>query len=141
MQRWRDIRGIPLVLKPKHHPSNPEIGHRMLLAALAKGQDVTQFVQNALKVLWVDDANIEDPEVMVAVADRSGLDGARLLEESDQPAYHAEEQRLTDEAVDRQIFGTPFYLYRGEPFWGQDRLALLEDAIITHRTALPFKLL
>lgn len=70
MQRWRDLRGIPLVLVPKHHPSNPDIGHRMLLAAVAGGEDVFRFVHNALKVLWVDDLNIEDPDVMVAVANK-----------------------------------------------------------------------
>ncbi|WP_151449175.1 2-hydroxychromene-2-carboxylate isomerase [Lacisediminimonas profundi] len=141
MQRWRDIRGIPLVLKPKHHPSNPEIGHRMLLAALAQGQDVTQFVHNALKVLWVDDLNVEDPAVMVAVADKSGLDGAALLEASNAAERHAEVQQLTDEAVERKVFGTPFYMYRDEPFWGQDRLDLLDAAITSQRPAVPFKLI
>lgn len=77
----------------------------------------------------------------MAVADKSGLNGTRLLEESDEAAYHAEVERLTHEAVTRQVFGTPFYMYRGEPFWGQDRLDLLEDAITSQRPAVPFKLL
>lgn len=34
MQRWREIRGIPLVLQPRFYPANPARGHRMLLAAL-----------------------------------------------------------------------------------------------------------
>jgi 2-hydroxychromene-2-carboxylate isomerase len=139
MQRWRDIRGIPLVLKPQHHPSNPEIGHRMLLAALAQGQDVRAFVRHALRVLWVDDADAEDAAVMVKVADRSGLDGAALLSACHDPAILAEEQRLTLEAVERQVFGTPFFFYRDEPFWGQDRLDLLEAAIISGREPIAFK--
>jgi 2-hydroxychromene-2-carboxylate isomerase len=141
MQRWRDIRGVPLVLKPKHHPSNPEIGHRMLLAALAQGQDVRRFVRQALRVLWVDDLNVEDPAVMVAVAQRSGLDGEALLAASASPAVAAEEQRLTREAVERQVFGTPFFFYRDEPFWGQDRLDLLEAAITSARPPVAFKAL
>ncbi len=139
MQRWRDLRGIPLVLKPKHHPSTPDIGHRMLLAAIAGGEDVSQFVHNALEVLWVNDLNIEDPDVMVAVAHKSGLDGKRLLQEADAAAYHVQAKQLTQEAVSRQVFGTPFYVYRDEPFWGQDRLDMLEAAITTHRPAIAFK--
>jgi 2-hydroxychromene-2-carboxylate isomerase len=138
MQRWRDLRDIPLVLKPKHHPSNPDIGHRMLLAAMAGGEDVSRFVHNALKVLWVDDLNIEDPDLVVAVANKSGLDGIRLLEKCDAAAYHAQAQQLTQEAVARQVFGTPFYVYRDEPFWGQDRLDMLEAAITSDRPAVAF---
>jgi 2-hydroxychromene-2-carboxylate isomerase len=141
MQRWADLRGVPLVLKPRHHPSNPEVGHRMLLAALAQGLDVTAFARNALKVLWVHDLNIEDPQVMVDVANQSGLDGAALLLQAEDPERYAQTQALTDEAIAQQVFGTPFYVYQGEPFWGQDRLDLLESALISQRAPVPFKLL
>ena len=133
MKRWRDLRGIPLVLKPKFHPADPELGHRMLLAALADGADVRSFIHQALKVLWVDDLNVADSEVIVSVADRSGLDGRRLLERAEDPSIRAEVDRLTREAADRQVFGTPFFFYRDEPFWGQDRLDLLEAAIVSGR--------
>ena len=138
MQRWALTRQIPLVLKPKHHPSNPEIGHRMLLAAMAQGQDIRGFVHNALKILWVDDQNIEDPEIIVAAANRAGLDGYALLEQSKAPSIQVEVDRLTQEAVTRQVFGTPFFFYKDEPFWGQDRLEMLEDLIRSDRQAIPF---
>ncbi len=138
MQRWAIARKIPLVLKPKHHPSNPEIGHRMLLAAIANGQDIRQFVHNSLKILWVDDLNIEDPEIMVATANRSGLDGYALLEQSKDPSIQLDIDRLTQEGVDRQVFGTPFFFYKDEPFWGQDRLDMLEDFIVSDRKPIPF---
>lgn len=138
MQRWAIARNIPLVLKPKHHPSNPEIGHRMLLAAMSNGEDIRQFVGNALKILWVDDLNIEDPQVMVAAANRSDLDGHALLEQSKDPSIQLQIDRLTQEGVDRQVFGTPFFFYEDEPFWGQDRLDMLEELITTNRKPIPF---
>jgi 2-hydroxychromene-2-carboxylate isomerase len=36
---------------------------------------------------------------------------------------------LTQEAIDRGIFGTPTYVYAGELFWGQDRLDFLDRAL------------
>ena len=138
MQRWAIARNIPLVLKPKHHPSNPEIGHRMLLAAMSNGEDIRQFVANALKILWVDDLNIEDPQVMVAAANRSDLDGHALLEQSKDPSIQLQIDRLTQEGVDRQVFGTPFFFYEDEPFCGQDRLDMLEELITTNRKPIPF---
>jgi 2-hydroxychromene-2-carboxylate isomerase len=35
----------------------------------------------------------------------------------------------TQEAVARQVFGAPTYVYRDELFWGQDRLDFLEAAL------------
>jgi 2-hydroxychromene-2-carboxylate isomerase len=139
MQRWRLDRNIPLVLKPKHHPSDPVIGHRMLLAAIKEGSDVRQFVGNALKILWVDDLDIQDPKVMVQVANQSGLKGDALLEKSKDPAIQVDIDHLTQEAVNRQVFGTPFFFCRDEPFWGQDRLEMLEDMIRSNREPIPFK--
>lgn len=141
MQRWRLARNIPLVLKPKHHPSDPVIGHRMLLAALKEGSDVRQFVGNALKILWVNDLDIQDPKVMVQVANQSGLNGDALLEKSHDAVIQADIDNLTQEAVQRQVFGTPFFFYRDEPFWGQDRLEMLEEMIRSNREPIPFKII
>jgi hypothetical protein len=138
MQRWAIARNIPLVLKPKHHPSDPVIGHRMLITAMAQDLDVRAFIRNSLKILWVDDLDIKDSKVMVEVANKSGLDGELLLKDSASQVIDAEVNRLTAEAVERQIFGTPFFFYRDEPFWGQDRLDLLEETIRSNRDPIPF---
>jgi 2-hydroxychromene-2-carboxylate isomerase len=140
MQRWAIARNIPLVLKPKHHPSDPVIGHRMLIAAMANNLDVQEFIHSSLKILWVDDLDIKDPKVMVNVANKSGLDGEQLLKASTSQEIDTEVNRLTEEAVKRQVFGTPFFFYRDEPFWGQDRLDLLEEAIKSDRDPIPFGL-
>ena len=141
MQRWAITRNIPLVLKPKHHPSDPVIGHRMLIAAMAQNLDVRAFIRNALKILWVDDLDIKDSQVMVEVANKSGLNGELLLKDSASDEVDTEVNRLTAEAVERQVFGTPFFFYRDEPFWGQDRLDLLEDAIQSNRDPISFRLI
>jgi len=33
---------------------------------------------------------------------------------------------LLREAIERQVFGAPTYIYRDELFWGQDRLDFLD---------------
>ncbi len=137
MQRWALIRNIPLVLKPKYHPCSAEIGHRMLLAAIANQQDIKDFVGNALKVLWVDDLNLADPDVMIAVANRSGLNGPGLYEQSKAGSITEKMNALTQEGLEKQVFGTPFFICEGEPFWGQDRLEMLEDFIISGRQPIP----
>ena len=34
------------------------------------------------------------------------------------------------DAVARGVFGSPTYVFRGEPFWGQDRLDFLDRALM-----------
>jgi 2-hydroxychromene-2-carboxylate isomerase len=34
---------------------------------------------------------------------------------------------ITDEAIARGVFGSPFFFVDSEPFWGSDRLALVDD--------------
>jgi 2-hydroxychromene-2-carboxylate isomerase len=137
MQRWKEIHGIPLVLQPKFYPADPSLGHRMVLAALREQADVTQFVHAGLKAVWADELNVADEVTLVGLADRAGLNGKRLLAEAADPSFKRLEQELTREAIDRQLFGAPFYFYRDEPFWGQDRLDLLDKAITSGRTPIP----
>ncbi|MBM3630108.1 MAG: 2-hydroxychromene-2-carboxylate isomerase, partial [Alphaproteobacteria bacterium] len=45
------------------------------------------------------------------------------------PEVAAAFDAYTQEAIDREVFGAPTYSYRGELFWGQDRLDFLERAL------------
>jgi carboxymethylenebutenolidase len=36
---------------------------------------------------------------------------------------------LTQEAIDRGVFGAPTYVLRGEVYWGQDRLDFVGRAL------------
>jgi 2-hydroxychromene-2-carboxylate isomerase len=129
MERWKRIRGIPLVTWPKFYPADPSLGHRMLLAAVRERKDVTAFAHAGLKAVWADELNVEDAETLVNLANASGLDGEDLLAQAAEAELVMLEASLTGEAVNRKLFGAPFYLYRCEPFWGQDRLEQLESAI------------
>ncbi len=137
MQRWRAIRGIPLVLHPKFYPADPSLAHRVLLGAIQEGADVTDFVHSSLSAVWADELSIADPDTIVRLADASGLDGARLLAGASASNLVAREAGLTQEAIARQVFGAPFYIYRDEPFWGQDRLDLLAAAMAEGREPIP----
>ncbi|HWK69869.1 2-hydroxychromene-2-carboxylate isomerase [Pollutimonas sp. M17] len=133
MQRWRDIRGIDLVLHPRYYPADPSLAHRMLLAALRDGQDVETFVHACLRAVWADELDIADPATLRRLASANGLDGDRLSAQAPDAELGRQEAALTQEAIARQVFGAPFYFYRDEPFWGQDRLDLLDRAISSGR--------
>jgi len=38
-------------------------------------------------------------------------------------------ERCQQEAAEDHVFGVPFFIFRGEPFWGQDRIPMLEQRL------------
>ena len=38
-------------------------------------------------------------------------------------------QRAQDEAAADHVFGVPMFFFDGEPFWGHDRIPLLENRL------------
>jgi 2-hydroxychromene-2-carboxylate isomerase len=64
---------------------------------------------------------------------RGGIDGGELIEAASTEAVQAEYRDNTARALDAGVFGSPFYRFEGHLFWGQDRLDMLEEAIIRSR--------
>ena len=59
----------------------------------------------------------------------AGLNSGELLKQAKAPETAAQYEAQTDEAIARQVFGAPTYVYRNELFWGQDRLEFLDRAL------------
>ena len=81
--------------------------------------------------------DVADPGVLVVLAERCGLEGHGLLEAADAEAVRAEYRGNTERALAAGVFGSPFYAFAGELFWGQDRLDMLEEAIVRSVTGYP----
>lgn len=136
MRRFRDILGMPINLEPKHMTQSVEIPSRFAIAAMHTGIDGHDLIHAIMTALWVEERDIEDPATLVAIAAGLGLDGEAILERSRGKAAAEQYYRNTDDAVARGVFGAPFYFFRGEGFWGQDRLDML-DATIARALGTP----
>ena len=74
---------------------------------------------------------ITGADEVAAVAAEAGLDAAALRAGIEDPAVKARLRQETDAALARGIFGSPFILVDGEPFWGHDRLPQVERWLAT----------
>ncbi len=61
-------------------------------------------------------------EAVGAVADEAGFDGEAILAGIQTAEVKDLLKRHVDEAITREVFGSPFIFADGEPFWGADRL-------------------
>ena len=78
-----------------------------------------------MRARWAEERDIADPATLAAIATTLGQDAKALAARAADPAIAARYQADTQEAIARQVFGAPTYVYRDELFWGQDRLDFL----------------
>ncbi len=60
--------------------------------------------------------------------------GRELLDAADTEAVRSEYPGNAARALAAGVFGSPFYVFVGELFWGQHRLDMLEEAIVRSAT-------
>ncbi|ADZ71650.1 2-hydroxychromene-2-carboxylate isomerase [Polymorphum gilvum] len=133
LQRWRDKRGQPLTLKPKFFPVDPTLCDGCAIALAEAGGPTSDFSIRAFRAIWVEDRDISDAATLDALLGEVGADARAILAEASGPAVQARYAQNQKLAVDIGVIGSPCYVLNGEPFWGQDRLDLLEDALISAR--------
>lgn len=129
LRRWRARLGIPLNLEPRYFPVDQRLGACMVVAARQAGHDPGPLANALMRAVWVEDRNIADPAVCEAVAEALGYVGPTLRAAAETVEVQAEFDANTEEAIRRQVFGLPAYVFKDEMFWGQDRLDFLEEAL------------
>ena len=129
LKRWSEHLGEKVNPHPKFFPVDPGPAARFAIAAAQAGHDLADLSHAIMRAVWQEDRNIADTDTLADIAAALGLDGKALLKASASPEVEAIYQRYTDEAMQGQVFGAPWYVYKGVPYWGQDRLEFLERAL------------
>jgi 2-hydroxychromene-2-carboxylate isomerase len=89
------------------------------------------FAHAVFRALWIDNRNVSEPAVVAEIANHLGLDGTALLAAAATPEIKERLKQETDTAVAQGMFGAPYFIVDGEPFWGADRLPQLEKWLAT----------
>ena len=79
------------------------------------------------RAYFVEDRDISNPEVTGNVAAKLGIDKAALIQALNDAAVKERLRLEVDAAIERGVFGSPYFVVDGEPFWGADRLEQVEQ--------------
>lgn len=137
LQRYSELRGIPINLKPKYAPADASLADLAAVAILLDGGDPFGFMRRVMKAYWAEEQNIADRSVIARLLDAEGFAQAAILDVAGSKAAFEMRQRNTEAAIAADAIGVPAYVLNGEAFWGQDRIDLLDRALTTGRP--PFK--
>ncbi|MEM8655953.1 MAG: 2-hydroxychromene-2-carboxylate isomerase [Pseudomonadota bacterium] len=113
---------MPFNLKPAHWPTNAAPSSYAIIAAQnAGGGDLGALVHAILRAVWAEDKDIAQDDVIKACLAEAGFDPSL----ADSGLLSGAETYVAnlEEAVDKGVFGAPFYIVDGDQrFWGQDKL-------------------
>ena len=130
LKRWSEHLGIPIHLEPRYLSAPPDVGARWVLSALESGTpEGLAMAGGVMRARWAEEADTADPAVLGEIARRAGLDAEAIASRAQTPEIQAKLDANTARAIEARVFGSPWYVYRGEPFWGQDRLDFLARAL------------
>jgi len=90
---------------------------------------LSAYFDTALKAMWEDEQNFNDPEVVKAVFAKAGFDAEAIFTRVQEPEVKQRLMQNTAQAVERGVFGIPTFFVGNEMFFGKERLAQVEDQI------------
>lgn len=126
LSRWAAFRGKPMKFKPAFFPVAGDDASRLIIATdLAHGwQTAMKVAGGIMNAVWQEDRNIADAATLAAIAAAAGVDAQALAPRRDEA--QARYELYTQQALEAQVFGAPWFIIDSEPFWGQDRLDFVD---------------
>lgn len=122
--RWFDLQ----FRMPSRFPVPTQAACRVYYWLYDRDPDAAKALALALyRAYFVEDRDISNPEVTINVAAGLGHDKESIARAINDPAVKERLKTEIDAAVERGVFGSPYVVIDGEPFWGSDRLPQIEQ--------------
>jgi 2-hydroxychromene-2-carboxylate isomerase len=131
-QRLARLKGVVFKLPERH----PKVG----LAAIRAFYHIdridppaaARLAKHIITGYFQDGLDTDDPDAIAQAASRlPGLDRESVLAGINDPEVKAIARQHGEAVVARGVFGSPWIFVDGEPFWGSDRLAMVEQWLAT----------
>ena len=121
IERSARFHGVPFRM-PEPFPVSTVAACRAFYALSDKAKAV-QLAKALFRAYFVENVNISDSENVAQVAASAGSDVRASLNDQ---AVKDKTKAEVDSAIAKGVFGSPYIVVDGEPFWGMDRFDQIE---------------
>jgi len=129
IKRWSKFLSIKTNIKPKFFPpKDPHLPAKFTIAASLLGIKVI-FGHELLKQLWDEEKDISDEKNIEIISNSFKINFKELSDLAKSEKVSKIYANNTEDAIEKNVFGAPTYIFNDELFWGQDRLEFLERAL------------
>jgi 2-hydroxychromene-2-carboxylate isomerase len=130
LKDWAALAGVVMNFPSQYHPAKSVNAMRMACALADDMPALTEFTRAAFESYFGDQENLDDPDVLIAVAGRAGLDGEAIRTASQTDEIKARLRTNTDEVIMRGGYGSPtIFVDKTDMYFGNDQLPLVEAAL------------
>lgn len=125
-ERSARFAGVPLKI-PEKFPIPTQNAARVFWWLHGRG-DLTSshWARHCLRAFFARGVDLSDAAALKTLAAEFGVDAAEAEAVWNDPVWKARLKEANDAAIALGIFGAPFFMIDGEPFWGNDRRAQIE---------------
>lgn len=113
---------------PDKFPVGTQVATRAFyLIADADPARARDFARRVYRAYFAEGRDVADPAVVMEIVTAAGADAAALAEPLKGEAIKERARAEVDAAMKAGVFGSPYFIVDGEPFWGVDRLPVMEE--------------
>jgi 2-hydroxychromene-2-carboxylate isomerase len=121
-RRWAAPRGFVIRGPLKVYDSMPALIGGLFAD---KHGRLLDYSRKVYELFFRRELEIDQPDAVAGAIEQLDLSGSDFLDYFN-GAGKENWARAEQEAADDHVFGVPLFFFKGEPFWGHDRLPLLE---------------
>ncbi|HET9646470.1 MAG TPA: 2-hydroxychromene-2-carboxylate isomerase [Burkholderiaceae bacterium] len=89
-------------------------------------EQAAAWARAGLRALFARGVPLDEPAALKALAAESGVDAEAAERAWNDPAWKLRLKEVNEAAIAAGVFGAPFFIIDGEPFWGNDRKSQIE---------------
>jgi 2-hydroxychromene-2-carboxylate isomerase len=131
MKDWAALAGVEIHFPSIYHPAKSINAMRMACTLADDQVALKAFTKAAFESYFGAQENLDDADVLVAVANKADLDGEGMRVASQTDAVKALLRANTDEVIARGGYGSPtIFVDTDKMYFGNDQLPLVEAAFL-----------
>ena len=129
LHEWARVADLPLVFPSAHHPVKSVLAMRACCVLEQDQPTLQRFSKAAFDAYFARGENIDEPNVIQAIAQACDVDGAALVGSSAEQPIKDQLRANTEEAISRGAYGSPTMLLGDALYFGNDQLPLVQAAL------------
>jgi 2-hydroxychromene-2-carboxylate isomerase len=135
LKDWSALAGVEMNFPSAYHPAKSVNAMRFCCALADNIPALTDFTRAAFQSYFGAQENLDDPDVLVVVANKVGLDGEGLRATSQTDEVKALLRANTEELIARGGYGSPtIFVDKNDMYFGNDQLPLVGAALQRGKT-------
>jgi 2-hydroxychromene-2-carboxylate isomerase len=125
-ERSARFAGVPLKMPEKFPIATQNAARIFWWLNASDPARARDWARHGLRAFFARGVDLSDPIALQALAVEFGPDGMQAQDVWNDPHWKAALKAANDAAIALGVFGAPFFIIDGEPFWGNDRRAQIE---------------